>query len=67
LAIVRWFGGGLDVSGTSGATAGEDPVLAAVPGGTDGDDDMFDDSAIEALAKETDSVGTPFSPDRNAP
>jgi single-strand DNA-binding protein len=42
------------------ATAGEDPVLAAVPGGTDGDDDMFDDSAIEALAKETDTVGTPF-------
>jgi single-strand DNA-binding protein len=28
--------------------------------GTDGGDDMFDDSAIEALSKDTESVATPF-------
>ena len=43
-------------AGEPGTEAG-DPVPAAVP---DGEDEMFDDSAIEELAKETDSVTAPF-------
>jgi single-strand DNA-binding protein len=47
--------------------AGDEAALAAVPDGgtvpeTDelGDDEMFDDSVIEALAQETDGVAAPF-------
>jgi single-strand DNA-binding protein len=48
------------------ATGDEAAALAAmaddglVPGADEAGDDMFDDSAIDALAKETDSVATPF-------
>jgi single-strand DNA-binding protein len=47
------------------APGGEDEaeaLTAMVAGGPDGSaaDDMFDDSAIEALAKDTDSVAAPF-------
>ena len=38
----------------------ETAALAAAEPGAAADDDMFDDSAIEALAKDTDSVATPF-------
>jgi single-strand DNA-binding protein len=48
-----------DEPGAEAAPAG-DPALAAVPGGTGGADDIFDNSAIEALAQETDSVTAPF-------
>jgi single-strand DNA-binding protein len=38
-----------------------DEAAAMADGGPDGtDDDMFDDSAIDALAKDTDSVTAPF-------
>lgn len=46
-------------AGADGAPA-DDAVLTAAADGTDGADDMFDDSAIEALAKEADSVTAPF-------
>jgi single-strand DNA-binding protein len=49
-------------AGEPGADAApaDDAVLTAAADGADGADDMFDDSAIEALAKETDSVTAPF-------
>jgi single-strand DNA-binding protein len=43
----------------AGAVPADDAALSAMPDGTD-EDDMFDDSAIEALAKEEDSVAAPF-------
>jgi hypothetical protein len=48
----------------AGAVPADDAVLAAPAGGTDGADDMFDDSAIDALAKEADSATAPFSMDQ---
>jgi single-strand DNA-binding protein len=59
---------GTDAPGVAGGDLGDDAAALAamtddglVPG-ADGtaDDDMFDDSAIEALAKDADSVATPF-------
>jgi single-strand DNA-binding protein len=44
----------------SDAVPADDAVLAAAPGGTGGEDDMFDDSAIEALAKDAESTAAPF-------
>jgi len=51
---------------TAADQAGADPepadglALAAGPDGKGGADDIFDDSAIEALAKDADSVTAPF-------
>jgi single-strand DNA-binding protein len=42
------------------AVPADDAVLAATPGGTDGERDMFDDSAIAALAKDTETAAAPF-------
>jgi single-strand DNA-binding protein len=52
--------GGMGGDIGSEATALADMADGDLVPGTDADDDMFDDSAIDALAKETDSVATPF-------
>jgi len=51
-----------NVAGEPGADAvpADGAVVTAAADGTDGADDMFDDSAIDALAKESDSVTAPF-------
>jgi single-strand DNA-binding protein len=49
-------------AGEPGAGAGpaDEAVLNADPDGAGEGDDMFDDTAIDALAKEADSVAAPF-------